>query len=270
MKIFAFGDSFTEGHWDLTAMDVYQKWYKFRGDNLPDLWIRHLANKLNCNCINYGYRGTGNQDIFEKVCAHSSEFDFSDIVIIGWTYMFRHRWANLDIQNSDFLMNDWSVNTRAELWYDMGRGVLNFDDYTNPKFPKYISQNTLDEICVNRTSFGYVKEIKAYEKLIENYAKSKGFKVFFWSADDRLINSDSIDERMKSKYICAEQISLDYNKDVYPFGALMSYIISKGGQTINEETNCEIPDHHFGELGHKVQGELFYEYIINNDYKYSV
>ena len=46
-------------------------------------------------------------------------------------------------------------------------------------------------------------------------------------------------------------------------GHFFNTIKKYGGQTIFEETNNIISDIHLGESGHRVQFELFYEYINN-------
>jgi hypothetical protein len=46
--------------------------------------------------------------------------------------------------------------------------------------------------------------------------------------------------------------------------SLLDYILECGGNTITTETNSEINDYHLGENGHKIQSELFYDYITNN------
>jgi hypothetical protein len=51
---------------------------------------------------------------------------------------------------------------------------------------------------------------------------------------------------------------------------LFNEVNKRGGMTIFRETNEEIPDTHLGESGHKIQADLFYEYLtdvqtINNE-----
>ena len=46
-----------------------------------------------------------------------------------------------------------------------------------------------------------------------------------------------------------------------PFDNTFSLVIKNGGQWIIDETNNEVNDFHMGESGHKVQSDLFYEYI---------
>ena len=49
----------------------------------------------------------------------------------------------------------------------------------------------------------------------------------------------------------------------YHGGDFMSMIMFKGGETIYMETNHVVEDDtHLGEKGHRVQAELFYEYIL--------
>jgi hypothetical protein len=43
-------------------------------------------------------------------------------------------------------------------------------------------------------------------------------------------------------------------------------IFRRGGKTIRQESNRTIDDTHLGESGHRIQYELFYNYITNNLY----
>ena len=40
-------------------------------------------------------------------------------------------------------------------------------------------------------------------------------------------------------------------------------VYKRGGKNIKQETNDEIPDTHLGESGHRIQANLFYEYLSN-------
>ena len=44
-------------------------------------------------------------------------------------------------------------------------------------------------------------------------------------------------------------------------GYFFETISHYGGKTVQEETNYECTDNHLGESGHRVQSELFYNYI---------
>ena len=70
-------------------------------------------------------------------------------------------------------------------------------------------------------------------------------------------------KRTIKKYICADMITPGEYTKRHHAGHLMSHIQMLGGRTISEETNELVIDHiHFGESGHRIQADLFYEHII--------
>jgi hypothetical protein len=116
---------------------------------------------------------------------------------------------------------------------------------------------THSEILVNRTNKSYVNEIYQYQKLLEQFCKLLGVKLYFWSSDDNIIYKENKQFITEKKYLLNDLISNNNN--------IFNIIQKNGGKTINEETNGEIPDNHLAETGHGVQAELFYKHIINEE-----
>ena len=78
--------------------------------------------------------------------------------------------------------------------------------------------------------------------------------------------------RFEDVEVAMRQVNLSKNSDNKNFilysqlkdnNSLKDYIFECGGEDITMETNSEITDHHLGENGHKIQSELFYDYITN-------
>lgn len=253
-KLHLFGDSFTQGHLLDTTFPNYRTWEKFRGGNLPLCWGDLLSNKLGMEMVNRAVAGMSNTEIFQTLCRHSDEFEKGDIVIVNWTYPHRFRWAY------------YYEPKKLYQWRRLS---------TNPEDGEHISESTREEIAVNKTLPPYIEEVYEQEKLIREYSKSKGFRLFFWSADIDIINNLS-SEKLNSEYYLLhdkiDRIPMDVsftNSDhsfvrSEPRRTIFDVFFNHGGTTIYDETNGVVGDGHLGEQGHLVQFELFYKYITKN------
>ena len=233
--LFTFGCSFTEDFREVpnnTGQSVYVRDY-LKGE-IPDAWPTVLSKLLGFNVENYGKGGSSNYEIFDRICSHCDEFKKDDIVIIGWTGVNRFRWANFDEDKWNHIIPNHNSKIHNEV---------------------YITNNTLNEILVNREHDLYVDEIYKFQKMIDQLSKSGGFTVYYWAMDNRLINNLSSDLLKDKKYICGEAIGQDVS--------IPKLINMYGGKTIVDETNNLIIDYHYGKTGHQVQGELFYKHIKN-------
>jgi len=226
-KLFLFGCSYTAEYND--GHVPYIEYKKFRGGNFPPTWGQLLAKKLNFELVNYGKGGVGNDEIFQTICEHSSEFKKGDVVIVEWTYMHRFRWTHPN-------HNEWlrlSVH------------------HTNPE---WISEETNNDISISRTHILYRKQLYDFEKIIESLSNAIGFDFYVWSADCEIIYKDEKNRGFK-KYITNQYIS--YNETIF------NEVFRRGGERILEESKGEINDLHFGETAHLILSELFHNDITN-------
>lgn len=253
--IHGFGDSYTEGHPDNLYFEPFEIWRQYRGGTLPKCWLEILGEKLSMNIINHGVGGNSNDQIFDDFSIHSHEINKGDIVIINWTYKHRFRWP---------VEHDHKTDENGEpLWTWRRLSAYNY----NPDDFKFITKETKDEIVINKTRPNYIEEIYNRENLIESYAKAKRFEVYFWSTDTDIIYGLPINKfKGVKKYILNDTINPGQHKIANGNGGdFINMIIEQGGSTILNETNDHVPDDtHLGEIGHKIQSELFYDYIIKN------
>lgn len=226
-KLFLFGCSYTAEYDD--GHVPYIEYKKFRGGNFPPTWGQLLAKKLNLELVNYGVGGVGNDEIFQTICRHSSEFKKDDVVIVEWTYLHRFRWTHPN--HIDWLR--LSVH------------------HTNPE---WIDEKTNSDISINRTHPNYIKQLYDFEKIIESLSVAAGFSFYVWSADFQIIYKDVKNKGLK-KYVCNRYIN--HNETIF------NEVFRRGGERILEETKGEINDLHFGETAHIKLSELFYEDIRN-------
>ena len=220
--LYTFGCSYTADYFEQTNIE-----YKnFKGGKLPDVWPKVLSKKLNVDLKNYGEVSIGNDQIFHNFCKHVDEINENDLVIIGWSFCNRHRW----------------LNTKNLEWMTVGVGTSDSE---------LISQNTNDEICINRSYLPYINDIYNYEKIIDLYSECKNFKVYYWSGDKEIIYKQPKELVSNSKYIAHEFV----RENEIPFDE----VYRRGGQLIINETGGIIKDYHMGESGHKIMADLFYE-----------
>jgi hypothetical protein len=253
-KIYGFGDSYTEGQPDDCTFPPFLEWKKIRGGTLPKCWLSLLGEKLNMDSVNYAVGGKSNDQIFDDVCERAHLFNKGDIVIVNWTYRERFRWPHIaKYQDKNEYINVDKNGNPIETWRGLSHHNFGKQDFY------YISESTRDEIINTRLTFDlYSKEIYNRENLLEMYANAKGFEIYFWSTDDAFINRLPKDKLHKKKYLLHEMI---VKNEKMIGGDHFNLILSKGGLTIFDESDGLIHDIHFGESGHIIQAEMYYEYL---------
>ncbi len=97
-----------------------------------------------------------------------------------------------------------------------------------------ISKNTIEEILFNRAHEKWLEEIQSWEKAIRRLCYSSKVQLVFWSFDSNIYKD-----------------SLDYD------------LRQLGAETITMETRGKVPDTHYGEQGHRIQSEYFFQ-LLNN------
>jgi hypothetical protein len=202
--LWTFGDSLTEGFksTDLWAT-TYVKWKGY----VPMTYGQIISKELDLELINLGKGGSDNYTIFESFIKNIDNIKDGDIVIIGWSEVGRFRLAN-----------------KSNTWTSF---VPNFDN--NLTNMENISNQTLNEICVNRLSDIYINEVNIWIRFIKNIIKH--FKIINWSTFNRgKINGIYVNEIEK----------------------------------ITNETKGIIKDAHFSENGQKQLSEILLSKINDN------
>ena len=214
-KLYVFGCSFSSvfNKNSLFNPDM-KKYYEFRGGNFPLTWSEILSEDLGLELINVAQNGFDNYSIFESFCKVSDKITSEDIVIIGWSQVFRFRLY------SKMLNKLKSVN----VWQ------------TNKNFDLDISQQTIDEVLVNRDNQLWIHEVYNWMKLINRLSKLVNFRIYYWSFFIE-----------------------------FPEFYIINDLLNLGAQYISHETNGYVEDNHFGEIGHQVQAEYFKKILLNKE-----
>lgn len=232
-KLWTFGCSFTQGFlWGefQNARNPMIDYYEMMGNSFPEAWPELLAKKLNLEPMNKGYSGSSCYKIFDRFCMECEKFEKNDVIIFEWTRIHRIR----AFQNGAF---------------PTILPIFNQDDPGRLPLPV----ECVRELQVNRNERPYLEELYSFQNLIEEICKSYGCEIYFWSADNRIINSENSEFKSKRKYLVPES-----NQD------LTRYLIEKkGAKTLMKETQNVInDDQHYGKKGHEIMADIFYNEII--------
>jgi hypothetical protein len=234
-KLYTFGCSFTHGfHLDdfSDGTNLMISYKNYRGGTLPKIWPEIVAEKLGLELDNHGWPGSSCYKIFDRFCKQCHKFQKGDVVIFEWTRIHRFR-----------LFEDGHFPTILPIFNP------NIENGAQP-----ISKKGIMEFQVNRTEEPWIQEIYSYQKIIIEICKMIGCELYFWSADNDIINRESLEFKQNIKTLITEA-----NEDVTQY-LRWNY----DAHTIYEDSNKLVGDQqHYGEKGHRVMGEMFYNDIIN-------
>jgi len=204
-KLFVFGASMDASFSSNKVWSVpYMEWKGY----IPKVYGEFLSEMLGLKLINCAVGGTDNYTIFEFFCNKVSEMVEGDTVVIGWTEPARFRLAP---------PNGFS-------WCSI---LPNFNIQIDG-----ISNNTLNEILVNRMHDLYWMEIISWSRLIQLALQSKGISVIFYSPFQS-----------------------------YYKGFPKEWYIHNRIETITMETDGKVINDHYSERGHNKLANIFYDRI---------
>jgi S-adenosylmethionine:tRNA-ribosyltransferase-isomerase (queuine synthetase) len=195
--LWIFGDSTSD---ELTPknlndnFDFRTKYYNYKGFT-PKVFGQIISETLNLDYKNNSGQGFCNDSIFQSICDVSDQIKKEDILIINWTSITRFR-----------------MISKINVWTQI---VPNFN--VDIKLFNNISNNTINEILINRDNDLYVNDVNSKIKLIKNAYK-----------DNIIINWTPFTHKF--------DVEKNFNFNNF--------------ETIFKETSGEINDYHFSENGH--------------------
>ena len=239
--LWTFGCSFTGEYYPIdhpimkSTYDDYKKW---KGGYISKVWPTLLGEKLEYQVKNMGRGGDSNYGILEQFFKCADKIKEGDIVIFGWTHIARFIAANETIRDFNQVLPS----------------QLNYEDTG-------LSSKTIDEILINRTNPLWLSEVINWIKFINLYMEKSKINIFHWTSDENIFNKESYFVDNKRFIVVREE---NQPKMILGYLSEPMFHNNKRIAKIVEETNGEVNDCHFGEFGHKVQSEYFYNHIINN------
>ena len=174
MKIFAFGDSFTDSYntTDAKWVKEYIDWKGYK----PKSYVDQLSMAYNAPICNFAKQGLDNYSIMESFCENFKFITNEDLIILQWSAIERFR-----------------ITDRNGNWVPM---IPNFFNYDYDKFD--IDKRSIEQILVNRTSLNYVKEINIWIDFINFICKKKRIIQWIPLYSDYNLNVDFVSERYET------------------------------------------------------------------------
>ena len=250
-KLWTFGCSFTAEYDPIDYIhppyeNNFDKYRTFKGGEFPKTWPNILAEKIGYEIMNCALGGASNYHIFNQFMDVCELIEKDDILIFGWTQLGR------------FI----AVNTVQNLISQVLPNGAEYDDLG-------MSKTTIEEILVNRTHPLWKTEVMNWIKFINVFVEKIGVEAYHWSSDDRIFDAQNKEVFNDNKFIVVRDPGAIESQIYVDKHNMMWYLTHQdhnGGTQkgkIMDETNYEIMDGHMGELGHKVQFEMFYDHISN-------
>lgn len=200
--------------------------YRDHKGYVTDIWPTIVAKELGLEKMNLGYPGFSNYRIFNRFAANSHQFKKDDVVIVEWSRMVR-----------------FDIISKNNGRHDVIVSVIPSEAFRHTQY----TREAMEEILVNRTHPAWCEEVYSYMKLMKELSKSKGFELYFWSADKDIINKESKEFKQHYKVLVPES-----DDDV------TRYLRKYGAKSIKEETDGFLPDdEHYGEVGHMAMAKAF-------------
>jgi hypothetical protein len=208
----------------------YNKYKKYHDGKFPLTWSELLAKKIGFQLKNCAKGGSCNYRIINRFNKFCHEIQEDDIVIIQWT-----------------------LNER--FWVENYGELVEVSALAHCKKPDF-TDNSLEEWFVHRNKKSWVNEIYDFQLMMDNMARLGKFNIFYWSADDQIINSENHEFKSNPKYLMN-----------FATGSVIEYLNNKynGQLTIEAETNGEVSDVHYGVKGQQLLCDLIYDDLKNKN-----
>jgi len=250
-KLWTFGCSFTAEYDYIGGVhppyeNFFDKYKKWKGGELPKIWVTLLGEHIEYEVMNCAIGGSSNYTILNQFSNVCDLIQKDDVVIFGWTSITRFTVANVveNIYQNILPMGGNNENTK-------------------------LSENTINEILINRTHPLWIKEIHSYIRMINIFLKNIGAEVYHWTSDDKIFNINDKLVNDNQFIVVRDEYALNdvTNNDRHN---LLNYIIlchhynEMWLAKISDETLGEIPDLHLGEYGHTFQAHMFFNHIKKN------
>ncbi len=258
MKLFTFGDSYTEGvGCDLTKenkiLDDSEKTL-FRNKHA---WPSHLSNLLQIPHINYGIGGASNKVIFDTIstCLKENLISNGDFVVVMWSSSLRD-----DVPY--FPNEEWHIwSNRYKQKKHIFHSLINKKHSNNPTYNSALASYKLFfiENIFSNVYYNYVNQ--NYILYVQHMFEEMGIRYMFCDAFDIMIPYD-IDSNIDST-------SFINKKNYWGFreNTIKDYLILLDAGDVWEDFIPwgETLGKHPNKFGYELIAKELYRFIVDND-----
>jgi hypothetical protein len=254
MKLYAYGDSWTEGQGcridDESKLKDRMVLKDFRNKYS---WPIKLANKLGCDHENTGWSGKANNLIFNDVISdlRNGKIHKGDLVVIMWSSSLRDYVHFLP--KGEWI--SWSIKELTLLPHKFFKSYKFGDDKYNDfleRYKKFFLQNMFNQNYYNIINQNYIVFL---QKMLEDYEVNYLMLDAFDMMVQDLNKEDDITHLInKNNY-------WGFRKQT-----IRDYLVKVSDESAWEYPNSfeEIPSKHPNEKGYNLISEEIYNYIVKN------
>lgn len=262
MKLFTFGDSWTEGIGgninEENTTDILEEKTKIRQKYC---WPKHLSELLNVDYENYGVGGTNNQIIFNSICRCLSlkKIEKDDFVVVLWTSPLRDNHPFFPIDDE---FHFWGKRyTDKKYLYDR---IFSHDKGENQKYNelKKIYKEFYISNLMGNSYYDIVNQ--NYIIYLQYMFTELGIRFLFGDAFDMMISPDIFSEIDKTSYINKKHYWNFSNK------TFRDILIETKRADVWEDNRkfLNTPGKHPNNNGYKLISDEIYNWIIKENLLY--
>ncbi len=264
MKLFTFGDSWTEGvGGDLT--EEYQT-------NIPEertkirhkyCWPKYLSDLLKIEFQNFGMGGASNKVIFDAAChaIHNNIIKKDDIVVVMWSSSLRDSVPFFPSNNHWHFWGETSIRKKHIYGFILDKTHFTKSDNQaslKKEYKEYFIDNLFSETYYDIINQNYILYIQYMFDRI-------GIRYVFCDAFDLMIKKEIIKEVDKTNLIKTNHYWGLSDKTIKDF------LISKNRKDVWEDGNLwsnNIIGKHPNKIGYELIANMLYDYILEKDILY--
>lgn len=255
MKLYAYGDSWTEGQGcrleeENTIKDrMYLKDFRNKYS-----WPIKLANKLGCDHENNGWSGRANNLIFNDVIAdlRNGKIHEGDLVVIMWSSSLRDHVHFLP--KGEWI--SWSIKELTLLPHKFFESYKYGDDKYNgflEQYKRFFLENMFNQNYYNIINQNYIIFL---QKMLEEY----GVKYLMLDAFDMMVQD--LNKQDDITHLIDKKMYWGFGKQT-----IRDFLIKVSDESAWEYPHPfeEIPSKHPNEKGYHLISEEIYNYIVKNN-----
>jgi len=255
MKLYAYGDSWTEGQGaDFYKEELIKDRILLKEFRNKKSWPAKLANILKCDHENNGWSGRANNLIFNDIIGdlRNGKIHQGDLVIIMWSSSLRDHVHFLP--KGEWI--SWSIKELTLLPHKFFESYKFGDDkYNNflEEYKRFFLKNVFNQNYYNIINQNYIIFL---QKMLEEY----GVKYLMADAFDAMV-------QLPNKY--DDIIHLINKKNYWGFQkhTIREFIVKTSDSKAWEfpdKSFEEVPSKHPNEFGYNLISKEFYNYIVKN------
>lgn len=256
MKLFAFGDSWTEG----VGSDLFRENKIFSNEEKTTFrnnlsWPKRLSELLNVDVQNYGEGGSSNKRIFENISQvlKTNIITEEDLVVIMWSSSLRD-----DLPY--FPENEWHIwGNRYKEKKHIFNTFLNKKHSNNPRYNKSLGSYKLFfmENLFSEIYYDYVNQ--NYILFLQHMFESMNIKYVFCDAFDSML-STTINPQIDKTHLIEQKNYWGFRKRTFK-----DYLTSTNDPNVWEDFKLwgESSGKHPNKSGYQLIADELYSFICN-------